>query len=81
VVTNRICRRSNSRALQSGDSRFYCVHIEETTGHRASADPVEVSMGLASGRRMARSSELEIGPSDRITNGLQEFVIPKIVGA
>src|ERR1700693_1850981 len=33
---------------------FYCIHIEEITGRRASPDPVEASMGLASERLAAR---------------------------
>jgi len=29
---------------------FYCIHIEEISGRRATADPVETSQGLASSR-------------------------------
>jgi hypothetical protein len=33
---------------------FYCIHIEEISGHRASPDPVEASIDLASSGRPAR---------------------------
>jgi len=33
---------------------FYCIHIEEITGRRATADPVESTVGLARAQRPAR---------------------------
>lgn len=33
---------------------FYCIHIEEITGRRATADPVESAIGLSRAARPAR---------------------------
>src|SRR5579864_4004760 len=33
--------------LQPSDAVFYCIHIEEITGRRATADPVESAVGLS----------------------------------
>ena len=40
---------------------FYCVHIEEITGHRASPDPTEIAAGFT--RPLARDTN----PTDAIS--------------
>lgn len=36
------------------DAIFYCIHIEEISGRRATADPVESAVGLSRAERPAR---------------------------
>ena len=40
--------------LYSPTGVFYCIHIEEITGRRATADPVESAVGLSRAERPAR---------------------------
>lgn len=39
---------------QPSDAVFYCIHIGEISGRRATADPVESAVGLARAERPAR---------------------------
>jgi uncharacterized protein len=36
------------------DALFYCIHIDEISGRRATADPVEAAVGLSGAARPAR---------------------------
>ncbi len=60
---------------------FYCIHIEEITGHRASPDPVENAFERASNERRPRLVRPKLSGAAALAKCLQDFPIVKIVPA
>jgi hypothetical protein len=58
---------------------FYCIHIEEITGHRASADPVENAIERASNERRPHLVSPKRSGAVALANCLQDLPIVTIV--